>query len=1043
MGVVGNGAGMVQCQAEGKECFPVKKIVLVLMMAAVLMLGGLVGAGAEISGDYGYWLLNDGTVEIRGYYGSATELEIPAEIDGYRVTQIADEAFKDEGSLTSVVIPEGVTYIGDEAFNGCDDLTSVVIPDSITHIGTNPFMRCFQLKEIIVSDHHPTLRLMDGVLFEKASMRLVCYPVGLPAEHYTIPLGTRSVDGCAFWGTSLKSIEIAETVKSIGNFTFCDADSLTCIEIPNGLKEIGENPFRDCDSLTEIKVSRSHPTLQVTDGVLFSREDRKLICYPVTLASEHYSVPKGTKLIGGGAFLGNKNLTSVVIPEGVTSIGWLAFSECYNMTEIDLPDSVTSIGNSAFYDCIRLKSIVIPRGMTRIGNWVLGNCFHLESIVIPDSVTSIGYAAFGNCWSLKEIQIPDSVTYIDQYAFYDCDDLTSIVIPDGVTRIYGDTFSNCAALTSVVLPDGLTEIGLRAFGWCKSLTSITIPESVTEIGSSAFYGCTSLTSANIPAGITDIDSSAFSYCPNLTLTVVAGTEGERYAQNQGIPYQYAGATESAQKQDAPQGTVTDGAQEDGLSNLRMMLLSADTSYGGVLYYYVYNDQVYVDAARLARLRNAKYDEANRTFVNASGVVLGNAEAQHILPTDAGYVRLDRAAHVLCMTFSYAQGGRVSIHAAATQAELKALCDSIQENTEYRLYEQAFNNDYYNAAQYGYVGLDILLSGDPVGGVFGLVTGNRDQEIYDKAFETIFVDSVQYEQTMELAAKGESAIIEPLKILRFLEKACNEEDGALAELLKSMGVPDGEISVVLGEWSKAFYELVYASGASSAVLTMAEVYEALDDLYLADLAKEIFAVINLASAVAEMDELTVAGLELAFTDSENDIIVKGANKILKIHASSVFGGAEAVIRALGDTVFEDFFAEVVDLMLEYATGNKALSIKQQAIEATLDVLKGTVLKEGVEGMDAFLLNTAMCHLQQDAYTTLEITKDISPETLRQRQAVAAVYLRTVIAICENGQMGSDQLKYEAQAQLNRLMSFDPAEYGKTINNQAFINTLLVR
>ncbi len=45
------------------------------------------------SGEYTYALLDDGTVEITKYKGSAKELDLPCELDGYPVTSIGDGAF--------------------------------------------------------------------------------------------------------------------------------------------------------------------------------------------------------------------------------------------------------------------------------------------------------------------------------------------------------------------------------------------------------------------------------------------------------------------------------------------------------------------------------------------------------------------------------------------------------------------------------------------------------------------------------------------------------------------------------------------------------------------------------------------------------------------------------------------------------------------------------------------------------------------------------------------------------------------------------------
>ena len=60
---------------------------------------------------------------------------IPAEIDGYAVTDIAEYAFRYSTELVEVVIPEGVKSIGDYAFYSCPNLRSVIISDTVEYIG--------------------------------------------------------------------------------------------------------------------------------------------------------------------------------------------------------------------------------------------------------------------------------------------------------------------------------------------------------------------------------------------------------------------------------------------------------------------------------------------------------------------------------------------------------------------------------------------------------------------------------------------------------------------------------------------------------------------------------------------------------------------------------------------------------------------------------------------------------------------------------------------------------------------------------------------
>ena len=70
-------------------------IILALSLMFSLAAVTSITASAAEYGDYEYEILDDGTVEITGYNGSAETLKIPNEIDGKTVTSIGDYAFFD------------------------------------------------------------------------------------------------------------------------------------------------------------------------------------------------------------------------------------------------------------------------------------------------------------------------------------------------------------------------------------------------------------------------------------------------------------------------------------------------------------------------------------------------------------------------------------------------------------------------------------------------------------------------------------------------------------------------------------------------------------------------------------------------------------------------------------------------------------------------------------------------------------------------------------------------------------------------------------
>lgn len=85
--------------------------------------------------------ITDGAAVILQYLGDETKVTVPAAIDGYPVTSIADEAFRGT-AVTSVILPYSVTRIGWFAFADCTSLKSVTLPASVESIDYGAFDSC-------------------------------------------------------------------------------------------------------------------------------------------------------------------------------------------------------------------------------------------------------------------------------------------------------------------------------------------------------------------------------------------------------------------------------------------------------------------------------------------------------------------------------------------------------------------------------------------------------------------------------------------------------------------------------------------------------------------------------------------------------------------------------------------------------------------------------------------------------------------------------------------------------------------------------------
>ncbi|MDR2572364.1 MAG: leucine-rich repeat domain-containing protein [Oscillospiraceae bacterium] len=358
-----------------------------------------------------------------------------------------------------------------------------------------------------------------------------------------------------------------------GSINLKDIISLT---IPASIEEIEPHAFGYLYELKNIYVDKNNSSFKTVDGILFSKDGRRLIKCPPKLDILSYTLPNSVTTIESGAFYYCEALENISLTDNLTKIGGSAFYMCEALKKIDIPESVRKIENLAVCSCTNLTSITLHENLNITGKVFL-HCHSLEnftvvknngrskhicaidgvlfnkdktvlidypignkrsSYTIPDGVLEIMPGTFEDAFNLVEIIIPESVKRIGHNAFNNCCKLEHINIPDDITVIEHFTFYSCQALKNITIPRGVICIGNRAFSACDSLSKIVLPDTVTTIESGAFSCCFGLTDITIPESVTEIERRIISSMNPFTVHCKEGSEMHRYAMDNGMKFEF-------------------------------------------------------------------------------------------------------------------------------------------------------------------------------------------------------------------------------------------------------------------------------------------------------------------------------------------------------------------------------------------------------------------------------------------------------------------------------------------------------------------------
>lgn len=301
------------------------------------------------------------------FYGNLNSTLKKISLIGTKITKINESYFDGFTALETFVMCNSVTEIED-AFDGCVSLANITFSSNL------------DLGKFDVSVFEDTLWFKNGSQMIVSGTSIIYVPKSL-SGNIEIDEGITNISASAFEGTSISTIKLPASIKTIGEKAFYNCSSLTKVEFlgtTSSLEKIEDKAFERCTSLCDVNLSN---------------------CTNLTA-------------IGNRAFFNNATYNNFYIPASVETIT----GSIFGLSKIG---SYSIVGDSSKYVCENGILFEIDNDQNKISVVAYPNAKSEYVLTLPETVNKIESYAFSKT-SLKYIFTTTDLTNIEvqDYAFY-------------------------------------------------------------------------------------------------------------------------------------------------------------------------------------------------------------------------------------------------------------------------------------------------------------------------------------------------------------------------------------------------------------------------------------------------------------------------------------------------------------------------------------------------------------------------------------------------------------------------------------------------